>query len=116
MPMSIDMAYLRRLHMKMTLCAALAAGLLALSGCGETAERPTEAQVAKSLQDESSMFGGMVKGESADCFAKVLFESDLSDGTLKAIVEGDTSYRGDKKDEKVISDLTGALVGECAPK
>jgi hypothetical protein len=113
---SRDTDYLRRQHMKMTLCTALAAGLLALAGCGSSVERPTEAQVVKSLKDESSVFGGLVPPESADCFAKVLHKSDLSDGTLNAIVEGDASYKGSKSDEKVVSDLTEALVGECAPK
>lgn len=102
--------------MKMTLCTVLAAGILALSGCGSSVDRPTEAQVVKSLRDESGMFGGLVPAESVECFAKVLHESELSDGTLNAIVEGDATYKGNKNDEKVVSTLTMSLTGECAPK
>lgn len=102
--------------MKKSICTMMAVGALLLAGCGETVERPTLREVSASLQDEKSALGSIVPPESADCFAKVLYESELSDGSLNAIVEGDTAYRGKKSDEKVLGSLTEALVGECAPK
>lgn len=96
---------------------AIVAGLALTSACGGgDAERPTQDQVAKALTGESSVFGSSIPKESADCFAGVLVKSDLSDGTLNAIVEGDEDYKGSDDDKKALSGLTSKMVSECGPK
>lgn len=92
---------------------ALAVGLTACSGGG----RPTESQVAEALTQEDSVFGSVFADNApegfVDCFAEVLVKSDLSDGALQAIVDGDTGYQGSDADEAALEGLTDELT-KCA--
>jgi hypothetical protein len=98
--------------MKLMPGMALAASLLAAAGCGSD-PRPSAEEVARSIKDASSVFGDLVPPEIADCLARILVESDLSDGTLNAVVDGDADYKGSKDDEDVLSELTPSFVAEC---
>jgi len=98
--------------MKKTLSAAFIVAALALtSACGGDGDgggdRPTTADVKKAITGEDSVFGSAIPDESADCISKALVDSDVSDKTLKAIVESDEDYKGSKDDEAALKDLEG---------
>lgn len=96
--------------------AILAVSALTLvTACGGSSGRPSVEEVSASLTSEDSVMGGVVPNdEFADCFARVLVESDLSDDTLNAIVEQDESYEGSDADREELGNLTSALTTECA--
>ena len=85
--------------------AALAiSALLVTSACGGGGgSRPSESELSKALQkgSEGSVLGngaGKVSKKAADCVAKVLVDSRISDKALKAIVDGDKTYQPSKAD------------------
>ncbi|MCD9198549.1 hypothetical protein [Aeromicrobium wangtongii] len=94
--------------MKKTMSAAFLVAALALtSACGGSDDnRPTKAEVKTAITSEDSVFGTAIPEESADCVAGVLVDSDVSDKTLKAIVESDDDYKGSKDDEKALTGLS----------
>jgi hypothetical protein len=85
-----------------TLGAALVTGvLLATTACGGSGTRPSAGELSKALQKGgSSLVGSDTTGnkKAADCLAKVLVESRISDRALKAIVEGNKTYQPSKAD------------------
>lgn len=56
---------------------------------------------------------GLVTPKVADCMAKVIVDSRLSDKAVIALQEGDKSFNGDAADTKVMTDLVTKL-GTCA--
>lgn len=92
---------------------ALAIGLTACSGGG----RPSEQQVAEAITKDDSVFGSTfadnAPADFVDCFAEVLVKSDLSDGALQAIVDGDTNYQGSQADEDALNGLEDEIT-KCA--
>ena len=76
--------------------------LLILGGCG--AARPDLDDLSSALVRPSSI--APTTPEKADCTAQVLLDSDVSDETLAAIVEGDADYSGTTEEQ---SRLTQAL-------
>jgi hypothetical protein len=93
--------------MKKTMSAAFIVAALALtSACGGGDDRPTKSEVKSAITSDDSVFGTAIPAESADCVATALVDSDVSDKTLKAIVESDEDYKGSKKDEKALTSLT----------
>lgn len=103
--------------MKRAAGAALIVATMALTGAcgGGSDDRPTKAEVSKSLSGKDSMFGTTIPDAAVDCVAGVLVDSNLSDKGLRAIVEGDKSASGDKDDEKALLDVTTKF-GECVTK
>lgn len=104
--------------MKKSLTAALIVAALSLSACGggdDGGDRPSTSDVKKSLTSKDSVFGTTIPEESADCVAGVLVDSDLSDKTLKAMVDGDKDYKGSKDDQKALASLTTEF-GKCVTK
>ena len=102
--------------MKKSLTAALIVAALSLSACGGGDEgRPAKADVKKSLTSKDSVFGNTIPPEAADCVAGVLVDSDLSDKTLNAMVEGDEDYKGSDKDKKTLATLSSEF-GKCVTK
>lgn len=99
--------------MKKTMSAMFIVATLALtSACGGGDDRPSKAEVKKSITSKDSVFGTSIPEKSADCVAGALVDSKVSDKTLNAIVEGDEDYKGTDKDKKALNDLTTKL-GEC---
>lgn len=98
--------------MKKTMGALCAAAVLTLSACGGGADRPSQAEVKKAITSEDSVLGTAIPEAAADCVAKALVDSDLSDKTLNALVEGDEDYKGSDEDQKALSGL-GADVSKC---
>lgn len=99
--------------MKKTMSAMFIVATLALtSACGGGDDRPSKAEVKKSITSEDSVFGTSIPEKSADCVAGALVDSKVSDKTLNAIVEGDEDYKGTDKDKKALNSLTTKL-GEC---
>lgn len=102
--------------MKKSLTAVFIVAALSLSACGGGGDdRPTKAEVKKSLTSKDSVFGTTIPAEAADCVAGVLVDSDLSDKTLNAMVEGDKDYKGSDDDQKALTGLT-AEFGKCVTK
>jgi hypothetical protein len=83
--------------------------LAVLTACGGGGGRPSSEDIAKALKDEGNPAGAAfgasgVDDKVIDCIAKAFHDSDLSDDTLQAIVDGDDDFRGDKDDEKILTD------------
>jgi len=92
----------------------IAALLTFTAACGGGDERPTQAEVAKSLTAEGTLLPAAGSDEQADCFAKILVESDLSDETLVALVDQDQDYKGSQEDAQILLDASDDFVSECA--
>ena len=102
--------------MKKSLTAAFIVVALSLTACGGGGDdRPSKAEVKKSLTSKDSVFGATIPESAADCVAGVLVDSKLSDKTLNAIVKGDKGYDGTKEDQKALSSLTSEF-GKCVTK
>ncbi len=87
-----------------------------LTACGGGgSSRPSTEEISKSFQSgkASEVLGeGSLSADVADCMAKVLHDSDLSDKTLNALVDGDSDYEGSDDDATTLSEL-GTKMAEC---
>ena len=99
--------------MKKTGVALVALAFAFTTACGGGSERPTEGEVSKSLSSKSSVMPTAIPKKQADCVAKVLVKSDLSDKTLTALVKQDEKYKGTKKDQKVLTGLGTKITKDC---
>ena len=86
--------------------------MAALAACGGS-ERPTTDDVAKALKDKDNSVGQTFTSafEGADdatleCIAKVLYDSDISNDALQAIVDGDADYKGSSKDADAVQEAS----------
>jgi len=99
--------------MKKIVGAMCVAAALTLSACGGGGDRPTVDEVSKALTSKDNVLGTAIPKEAADCLAKAFVDSDLSNKTLNAIVEGDEDYKGSNKEKDalngVMSDLTKCM-------
>jgi hypothetical protein len=106
------------------LSTVVAAGLLLLatgcggSGDGDGADRPSTGELATAIQEggENGMFGdtgAKLDQDAADCMAKALHDSKISDEALQAIVDGDEDYEASKADEDAASSVV-VEVQKCA--
>lgn len=99
--------------LKNTTALAIGAALLMLtSACGGGGERPSATEISEALQGSESVIP--VPDAAADCVAKVFHDSDLSDETLRAIVENDEDYEGSDEEEEILRGLTTTVAQECA--
>jgi hypothetical protein len=102
--------------MKKTMSAAFLVAALALtSACGGGDDRPTKDEVKSAITSEDSVFGTAIPAKNADCVADVLVDSDVSDKTLKAIVDNDKDFKGTKDDEKALTAVQGDLAKCVTP-
>src|SRR5690242_18943228 len=93
--------------------------LLAISACGGGGSRPYQDELSHALQKsgEGSILGygdTKVSKKAADCVAKVLEESRISDRALKAIVDGRKSYSPSKADQTAAVGVANKIV-KCLP-
>ena len=93
------------------------AALLLTSACGG-GDRPSADDVSKSLTDGKA--GGLMNlpantltDKVADCLAKAIVDSDLSDDAVNALVDGDAKYKGGKDDTKAMTSVATKLA-DCA--
>lgn len=100
--------------MKKTGLILIALTLAFTTACGGGSDRPTHGDVSKSLSSKSSVLPNAMPKKQANCVAKVLVDSDLSDKTLKALVKKDEKYKGTKKDNKILEGLSAKITKDCA--
>jgi hypothetical protein len=99
----------------------LLGALLVTSACGGGgSDRPSVDEVSKALRraGDDSLLGPQAKSiskKSADCIAKALVDSKVSDTTLRKIVAADKNFRPTSADEAALSKLGPALV-RCVSK
>lgn len=101
--------------MRNLFAAACAVTIVTLtSACGgDSADRPSADDISATLQGEDSLIGTAVPAEAADCIGKVLEESDLSDESLQALIDGDEDYDGTDEQADALAQLADD-VAECA--
>lgn len=74
--------------------------------------RPSQDDIADGLKDNTSEYGE-VTDDVADCMAKAIHDSDLSDDAVQAVVDGDEDYEPSDDDQKASEDVTKDIV-DCA--
>jgi hypothetical protein len=105
--------------MKRTIGLALAtATLVVTSACGGSGGRPSVDDVVKSLKggkagDLMSLQKDDLTDKAATCFAKAIVGSDLSDKAVRALVDGDESFKGSSADTKAMTSAACSLA-DCA--
>lgn len=93
--------------------------LLATSACGGGGDRPSQGDLSQALRKggQSSILGpdaDKVSKQGADCIARVLERSKISDRALKAIVDGDKTYRASQSDVAAATAVKDKIVA-CLP-
>jgi hypothetical protein len=106
-----------RAVLALTMGAALW-GTAACGGGGDGGGRPSTDAIAKTLQSKASdnPFAGLVDkldAKTANCIAEKLHSSKISDKALRALVNGDTDYKGSTSDQQAAAGLVPALTA-CA--
>ncbi len=97
--------------MKKTLSAAFVVAALTLtSACGGGGgDRPSADDVAAQLKKSA---GSAITDKQADCAAKAIVDSDLSDEAVKAVAENDTDFKPSDEDTAAQGDAATAI-GKC---
>lgn len=88
---------------KLGTAVAAAVVVLTAAGCGGGG-RPSADEISKAYQKGTDVSGQEFKlpKAQADCVAKALVDSDVSDEGLQAIADLDTKYKASKKDTAAI--------------
>jgi hypothetical protein len=100
--------------------AALATcALVVTSACGGGSSRPSADELSKALRKggQDSVLGadaGKVSKKGADCIARVLVDSRISDRALQAILDANASYLPSKADAAAAAGLRAKIVN-CLP-
>ena len=110
--------YLPQVTQKIGATLALAA-LLVTTACGGSSSRPSQDELSKALQKggDSSILGNggaKVSKKSADCIAKVLEQSRISNRALQAIVDGRKGYTPSSADRNAAVGVASKIV-TCLP-
>jgi hypothetical protein len=98
--------------MKKTLSAAFVVAALTLTsacGGGGGGDRPSQDKLAAQLKKSTN---GAITGKQADCAAKAIIDSDLSDEAVKAVAENDTKYKPTDQDTKAQGEVSKEI-GKC---
>ena len=97
--------------MKKTLSAAFVVAALTLtSACGGGGgDRPSADDVASQLKKSAN---GAITDKQADCAAKAIVDSKLSDEAVKAVAENDTKYKPTDQDTKAQGEVSKEI-GKC---
>lgn len=93
--------------------------LLVTSACGSGDSRPSQDDLSKALRSggDNSVLGKAssdVSKKAADCIAKVLVDSNISDRALKAIIESRKDYLPSKRDQAAAVAVSSKIV-KCLP-
>ncbi|MDX6276851.1 MAG: hypothetical protein QOJ72_979 [Nocardioidaceae bacterium] len=91
--------------MKKTLTAATIVITLALAGGCGGGDRPSKGDLSKAIQKTDSSFSK----KGADCAAKALLDSKISDKGLKAIADNDKKFKPSAADKKAQAKVSPAL-------
>lgn len=75
--------------------------------------RPSVDELSEAFQSDDNVMGMGLEEAQADCVAEAFHESDVSDDTLRAIVDNDEDYEGDEDDEEAIKSISTDSVAEC---
>lgn len=106
--------------MKKTALTLIALALAFTTACGggdSNSDRPSRSEISKSLAGTTALLPEPLDKKQADCVAKLLEESKLSDKALTALVEQDTKYKGTKKDVETLGALGTKMQSDCpSPK
>ncbi len=92
--------------------SVVALALLTACGGGD-AERPTVDEISTVFQSEDNMLGMGLEADQADCVAEAFHSSDVSDETLRALVDNDTDYEGSDEDAEALTSISTDSVAEC---
>lgn len=106
--------------MRRTLVTAAAAVLLlGTAGCGDksshdatTKGRPSVAELTKALTGKDAIFPVKNK-KTAECVAKVMYDSQLSDESLRAIAQNKSNYTSSPSDQKAATAMTTQMAKKC---
>lgn len=93
--------------------AVAAALLLSTSGCSESADPAEVADLASRYTSSANPLGVPLTADQAECRAKMLLESDLSEKALEAIRAGKAPKISSEHDIEVMRDLADDLSTEC---
>lgn len=75
--------------------------------------RPSVDELSDALQSDDNVLGTGLEKDQADCVAEAFHDSDVSDDTLRALVDGDEDYEGDESDRDAFNDISTESVAEC---
>ncbi|PWD49529.1 hypothetical protein C8046_01130 [Serinibacter arcticus] len=93
------------------------AAALALSACGGGsggAERPSADEIADVFTSGAEELGGVaLPEEQATCIAEALEASDVSDETLRAMVDLDEDYSPSDEETTLFTDTITSAATEC---
>ena len=91
------------------------------TACGANADdknkadnRPTATQISKTLATKTATQPQALPKAQADCAAKLLTKSKLSDKALKALVAQSKTYKPSTADTKVLSSIGKTINTTCA--
>lgn len=90
--------------MKQTVAGAVL--LVVLSACG--GGRPSQDDIAESISDDTE-----ISGATADCLARILLDSVLSDDALQALVDGDEDAELSPEDEAALAQVYSEGLTVC---
>jgi hypothetical protein len=92
--------------------------LLVTTACSSGGTRPTQDELSTALQKGGGSVPGIDSGKvskkAADCVAKVLVGSRISDRALKAIIDGTKTYQPSTADQSAAI-AVGSKIVKCLP-
>ena len=83
------------------------------SAAEDDENRPSAEEIANSLVKENTTLPQAEAQKLADCGAKLLVASDISDEALRAIAEGDREYKESAADGKALDELGPKIASQC---
>lgn len=101
--------------MKKAPAAIAALVLVGTTACG-AGGRPSQDELADVFKEGTEDVAGMgrITEESAECMARAFHDSEVSDETLRAIVEKDEDYEPSADDEKALEKTVPEML-RCVP-
>ncbi|CAN5263142.1 hypothetical protein BH09ACT10_BH09ACT10_31080 [soil metagenome] len=92
----------------------LAIVAFALSACdGGDSDRPSVEAVARALSSKSTGVQVTLTTNQANCLAKVLVDSDVSNDALEAVIAFDNSFKASKVDTEALTGGTATASAAC---
>lgn len=98
--------------MKKSLTAVAIVAALSLTACGGGSDRPSKEDLSKELSKKDNAFDTKFTKKQADCIAKAIVDSKLSDKAVKALKEQDNKFKPTAADNKA-RDAIASDVEKC---